>query len=87
MQAPGESFKISGFFFFFFSFFFFFLFFFHYLLKIMCVYFLPFKNIFKASRKEKKNHYKEITVSCQFSIRKIGNFGTDQLRDIGRIQW
>ena len=59
----------------------------HYLLKIMCVYFLPFINIFKDSRTEKKNHFKKINVSRQFSIREIGNFGTDQLKDMGRIQW
>ena len=58
----------------------------HFLLKIMCVYFLLFKNIFKDSGKD-KNHFKKITVSRQFSICEIGNFGTDQLRDIGRIQW
>ena len=83
MKAPSESFKISRHFFFFFFFFFSFL---HYLLKIMCVYCLPFKNIFKDSRKE-KNHFKKVTVSRQFSIREIGSFGTDQLRDMGRIQW
>ena len=56
-------------------------------LKIMCVCFLLFKNIFKDSRKEKIKHFKKITVSRQFSLREIGNFGTDQLRDMGRIQW
>ena len=58
----------------------------HFLLKIMCVYFLPFKNIFKDLRKE-KNHFKKITVFRQFSNCEISNFGTDQLRDMGRIQW
>ena len=42
MKASGESFKINRHF----------LFIFPYLLKIMCVYFLPLKNIFKESRKE-----------------------------------
>ena len=36
---------------------------------------------------KKKNHFKKITVSRQFSFREIGNFGTDQLRDMDRIQW
>ena len=53
----------------------------------MCVYFLEIKNIFKDSQKEEKKHVKKITVSLQFSICEIGNFGTDQLRDMGRIQW
>ena len=103
MKAPAESFKISRQFFcccflllffcccccFFFLHFFFFFFFFFFLLKIMCVYFLQFQNIFKDSQKEKKKkkHFKKITVSRQFSISEIGNFGTDQLRDTGRIQW
>ena len=52
----------------------------------MCVYFSPFKSIFKDSRKE-KYHFKKITVSRQFSIRETGNFGMDQLRDMGRIEW
>ena len=82
MKAPGESFKISRPFFCFFLFFFF-----SFLLKIMCVYFLEIKNIFKDSQKEKKIHVKKITVSRQFSFCEIGNFGTDQLRDMGRIQW
>ena len=46
----------------------------------MSVYFLPFKNIFHHLKKK-------IIVSRQFSIHMIGNFGTDQLRDMGRIQW
>ena len=87
MKTPAESFKISRqFFCFFFFFFFFFFFIFAFLLKIMYLCFLLFKKIFKVSRKE-KNHFTKITVSRQFSIREIGNFGTDQLRDRGRIQW
>ena len=64
----------------------FFFFNFTFLLKIKCVYFFLFKNIFKDSQKE-KNHFKKITISRQLSIREIGNFGMDQLRYMGRIQW
>ena len=52
----------------------------------MCVCFFPFKNVFKDSQKE-KNPLIKITVSRLFSFREIGNFGTDQLRDMGKIQW
>ena len=76
MKAPGDSFKISRHFVFHFCIF---------LLRITCVYSLLFKIIFQDSRKE-INHFKKITVSRQVSIREIGNFGTDQLRDTGRIQ-
>ena len=58
------------------------IFFFHFCV----IYFLPFQNIFKDSQK-KKDHFKKITVSRQFSVCEIGNFGRYQLRDMGRIQW
>ena len=64
---PRASFKISrySFFFIFFILFLFFLFF-HYLLKIMCIYFLPFKSSLKIHEKKKKkkinNHFKKITM-------------------------
>ena len=73
MKALGESFKISRYLFFFWFFLFLLLFFFAFLLKIMCVYFLLFKNIFKDSRKKK--YLKKKNVSRQFSIRVIGNVG------------
>ena len=38
------------------------------------------KTSLKIHEKKKENHFKKITVSCQFSVRKIGNFGTDQLK-------
>ena len=41
----------------------------------------------KKIHEKKKNHFKKMTVSHQFSINEIGNFGTDQLRDMDRIQW
>ena len=56
----------------------------------MCVYFLPFKTSLKIQekkKKKKKKKKKEITVSREFSIREISNFGTGQLRDMGGIQW
>ena len=47
------------------------------------------KTSLKIHEKKKKHHFKKITVSRQFSVREIGNFGMDQLRDMGRIhcQW
>ena len=76
MKAPGESFKISC--------------------QFVCffIFFITENNVYischlKTSLKiheKKKNHCKKITVSRQFSIRDIGYFGTDQLRDMGRIQ-
>ena len=76
MKAPGESFEISCLF----------LSFLHYLLK-KCVYVSCNLKTSLKIHKKNKNHFKKITVSRQFSIREIGNFDTDQLRDMGRIQW
>ena len=53
----------------------------------MCI-FSHLKTSFKDSRKKKKKSFLENNyISRQFSYREISNFGTDQLRDMGRIQW
>ena len=79
MKALGESFKISYQFVFIFALF----------IEnnvCYCILLSILKHL-KRFMKRKKNHFKKITVSCQFSICKISNFGMDQLRDMGRIQW
>ena len=79
MKAPGESFKIIRHFYSFL----------HYILNIKCVYFLPLKNIFKFSqkkKKKKKNRFQKITVSRQFSIRKIGKKGERKVQGLSQSQ-